>query len=250
MSRLKCHLPIPLPAQASHGVASVEEYIINARGVVLFTKEWLPGDGRLKGVVVGCHGYGETCTYIFEDVAVQLAGKGYMRAMGCQPAAMATSTASPALWMTWLKSPAVQKLFSVHTPPCPPLASPRFGHLPFFVYGESMGGAVAIQVAKELTLPAPLIFPFSCFARIFPTWKLLPVSGKLDKCFKVPEKRERANNHSFAYHDRLRLGTSLQIYQTTLDICAHMEEVTVPLLILQGTEDKVIDMAAVRDLFF
>ncbi|CAI5476894.1 unnamed protein product [Closterium sp. Yama58-4] len=264
-ARRKARQPHKKPPSfyASHGVASVEEYIINARGVVLFTKQWLPRDARLKGVVVGCHGYGETCTYIFEDVAVMLAGKGYAL-VGVDYEGHGLSTGRHGY---------------IHSFPClvddvlevarRAKASPRFAHLPFFVYGESMGGAVAIQVArrdaslwngavlaapmckvsKELTLPAPLIFPFSCLARIFPTWKLLPVNGKLDNCFKVPEKRERANNHPFAYHGPLRLGTSLQIYQTTLDICAHMEEVAVPLLILQGTEDKVIDMAAVHDLF-
>ncbi|CAI5476893.1 unnamed protein product [Closterium sp. Yama58-4] len=248
---------------ASHGVTSVEEYIINARGVVLFTKQWLPRDGPLRGVVVGCHGYGETCTYIFEDVAVKLARAGYAlvgvdyEGHGLSAGRHGYIRSFPCLVDDVIEVARRAK------------ANPRFAHLPFFVYGESMGGAVAIQVArrdaslwngaivvapmckvsKELTLPRPMIFIFTCLAHVFPTWKLLPVSANAGNSFKVAEKRERADSHPFAYHDPPRLGTALQLYRTTLDICAHMEEVTVPLLILQGTEDRVVDIAAVRDLF-
>ncbi|CAI5479713.1 unnamed protein product [Closterium sp. Yama58-4] len=148
-------------------------------------------------------------------------------------------------------------------------AKPRFAHLPFFLYGESMGGAMAIQVARrdptpwsgavlvapmckmaqELIPPAPVIFVLKCLSYIFPTWKLVPVSANPDVCFQVPEKRERAENHPFAYQDKPRLATALQLLRTTQDIGAHMEEVTVPLLILHGAKDMVTDPAASQELF-
>ncbi|CAI5983122.1 unnamed protein product [Closterium sp. NIES-65] len=143
-----------------------------------------------------------------------------------------------------------------------------------------------VPMAQEMTPPAPVIFVLKCLSYIFPTWKLVPVSANPDNCFQVPEKRERVENHPFAHHapaciytvpekreraekhpfayqDKPRLGTALQLLRVTQDIGAHMEEVTVPLvilhgakdvvtvplLILHGAKDMVTDPAASQELF-
>ncbi|CAI5500045.1 unnamed protein product [Closterium sp. Naga37s-1] len=248
---------------AAQGVASSEEYFINSRGVELFTKEWLPSDGRLRGVVLFCHGYGETCTYIFEDVAVMLAAAGYaLVGVDYEGHGLSAGRHGYIRSFTRLADDVIEFANRLR-------ASPRFSHLPFFLYGESMGGAMAIQVSRrdptpwngavlvapmckmsqELIPPAPVIFVLKCLSYIFPTWKLVPVSANPDVCFQVPEKRERAENHPFAYQDKPRLATALQLLRTTQDIGAHMEEVTVPLLILHGAKDVVTDPAASQELF-
>ncbi|CAI5488542.1 unnamed protein product [Closterium sp. Naga37s-1] len=131
---------------ASHGVTSAEEYIINTRGVVLFTKEWLPSDGRFRGVVVGCHGYGETCTYIFEDVAVKLAGAGYaLVGVDYEGHGLSGGRHGYIHSFSCLVDDVVEVARRAK-------AKPRFAHLPFFVYGESMGGAVAIQFIRLSSL--------------------------------------------------------------------------------------------------
>ncbi|CAI7899941.1 unnamed protein product [Closterium sp. NIES-53] len=248
---------------AAQGVSSSEEYFINSRGVELFTKEWLPSDGRLRGVVLFCHGYGETCTYIFEDVAVMLAAAGYaLVGVDYEGHGLSAGRHGYIRSFTRLADDVIEFANRLR-------ASPRFAHLPFFLYGESMGGAMALQVsrrdptpwngavlvapmckmAQELIPPAPVIFVLRCLSYIFPTWKLVPVSANPDVCFQVPEKRERAENHPFAYQDKPRLATALQLLRTTQDIGAHMEEVTVPLLILHGAKDVVTDPAASQELF-
>ncbi|CAI7783271.1 unnamed protein product [Closterium sp. NIES-54] len=224
---------------AAQGVSSSEEYFINSRGVELFTKEWLPSDGRLRGVVLFCHGYGETCTYIFEDVAVMLAAAGYaLVGVDYEGHGLSAGRHGYIRSFTRLADDVIEFANRLR-------ASPRFAHLPFFLYGESMGGAMALQVsrrdptpwngavlvapmckmAQELIPPAPVIFVLRCLSYIFPAWKLVPVSANPDVCFQVPEKRERAENHPFAYQDKPRLATALQLLRTTQDIGAHMEEV-------------------------
>ena len=44
----------------------LQDYFVNARGIELFTKQWMPVHGLFRGVVLYCHGYADTCSYSFE----------------------------------------------------------------------------------------------------------------------------------------------------------------------------------------
>ena len=44
----------------------MQEFVKNSRGIEIFTKQWLPAKGEIKGLVFYCHGYGDTCAYFFD----------------------------------------------------------------------------------------------------------------------------------------------------------------------------------------
>jgi hypothetical protein len=46
-----------------------QKFFVNSRGIELFTKEWVPANGDVAGVVMYCHGYGDQCTYFFDGEA-------------------------------------------------------------------------------------------------------------------------------------------------------------------------------------
>ncbi|RVW45406.1 Caffeoylshikimate esterase [Vitis vinifera] len=56
---------------APTGIRTEEWYEKNSRGLEIFSKCWLPKPGiRTKGSLCFCHGYGDTCTFFFEEIAL------------------------------------------------------------------------------------------------------------------------------------------------------------------------------------
>ncbi|RVW32370.1 Caffeoylshikimate esterase [Vitis vinifera] len=61
----------------SDGVKMEEMYVVNSRGLEIFSKSWLPANSPPKAVICFCHGYGDTCTFFVEGIARKLAVSGY-----------------------------------------------------------------------------------------------------------------------------------------------------------------------------
>ncbi|KAL2623659.1 hypothetical protein R1flu_003864 [Riccia fluitans] len=54
-----------------------EEYILNSRGMKLFTCHWLPVEKDIKGLIFLCHGYGMECSVYTRETGMRLARAGY-----------------------------------------------------------------------------------------------------------------------------------------------------------------------------
>ncbi|KAL0374856.1 UNVERIFIED_CONTAM: hypothetical protein Sradi_3401300 [Sesamum radiatum] len=54
-----------------------EEYIVNSRGLKLFTCRWAPADTEPKALIFLCHGYGMECSISMRGCATRLVGAGY-----------------------------------------------------------------------------------------------------------------------------------------------------------------------------
>eukprot|EP00245_Coleochaete_scutata_P013628 TRINITY_DN560_c0_g2_i1.p1 TRINITY_DN560_c0_g2~~TRINITY_DN560_c0_g2_i1.p1 ORF type:complete len:346 (-),score=51.01 TRINITY_DN560_c0_g2_i1:837-1730(-) len=140
---------------------------------------------------------------------------------------------------------------------------------PYFLYGESMGGAVALKIHRKeprlwdgAILLAPMckisddMYPpwivvqaLIFLARLFPTWKLVPTRDVCAQAFRVPEKRTLGYNNPTAYEGKPRLGTAVELLRTTDDIEAHLSEVSIPFLLLHGAADTVTDPSVSKALF-
>jgi acylglycerol lipase len=48
------------------GGDGLQKYVTNSRGMEIFVKSWMPEEGRPKGILFLCHGYGDTVTFFFE----------------------------------------------------------------------------------------------------------------------------------------------------------------------------------------
>lgn len=125
-----------------------------------------------------------------------------------------------------------------------------------------MGGAVAIQahrrqpdawagailvapmckICEEIQPPPAVIAVLKVLAKVFPTWKLVPTKDIVEVGFKDPEKRQRVRNNPVGYFGKPRLNTALEIVLTTDEIAQNLHEVRLPLLVLHGAADIVMNL--------
>lgn len=145
----------------------------------------------------------------------------------------------------------------------------EYKNLPRFLYGESMGGAVALLIHRREPLDwngAILVAPMCKISReakvhplvesiliklcsAFPTWKIIPTKDVIELAFKDPTKRQEIRENPYVYQDRPRLKTGLEMLKVSLDLEQRLDEVTFPFLVLHGEADVVTDPAISKALF-
>ena len=131
----------------------------------------------------------------------------------------------------------------------------------FFIFGESMGGAITfnistnpslivpiqgvilvapmVGIADEMKLPQPIINFFRFLTFYIPLAPITPVPDIVEKCFKDPSTLQRARNDFLGYQKKPRLGAALIMLETTEDIGRRLNQLKVPVLILHGDKDVV-----------
>ena len=140
---------------------------------------------------------------------------------------------------------------------------------PFFLYGESLGGAIAqhaalrapsgfsglvlfapmTELASRVEPPWPLVALGRVVAWLAPAAALAPVTDVTPLCFRDTSMIEtvRADPHRYAGRLRLRTGFELKAAMETL--AARGADLSAPLLLLHGTGDIVTSHAASERLF-
>lgn len=135
-------------------------------------------------------------------------------------------------------------------------ADKRFPGLPKFLYGHSMGGNMvinyllrrkpnikgAIATAPWLRLgfdpPAFKLMLAKVMKNIYPKW---PEKADLDTSFLSRDKDEvRKYEQDPLVHNTARAGTFFETYNAGLWAIEHASELSIPLIILHGTDDKLI----------
>ncbi|PIN16497.1 2-acylglycerol O-acyltransferase [Handroanthus impetiginosus] len=147
--------------------------------------------------------------------------------------------------------------------------NPNFRKLPSFLFGESMGGAVALKVhlkqpnawngavlvapmckiADDVVPPWIITQILIGVAKVLPKHKLVPLKDLAAAAFRDPKKREQADYNVIVYKDKPRLRTALELLRTTQEIEQNLEKVSLPLLILHGKNDKVTDPSVSKALY-
>ncbi|CAI7771001.1 unnamed protein product, partial [Closterium sp. NIES-54] len=222
----------------SKGVKTVEVYYRNSRGIEIFTKRWQPLDGVVKGIVVYCHGYGDTCTYHFDAVAVSMAQQQYLvygmdyEGHGCSQGLHAYIPR-----FDTIIDDVVEFTDALR-------ASPALSSLPVFLYGESMGGAVAIKthwrrpdafrgavllspmckIAEELMPPPMVVSAFLALSSIIPKVKMVPGKDISDIGMRDLANRKRAKDNPMSIRGPARVGTAVSLLRTTQEIGPRMKE--------------------------
>eukprot|EP00252_Welwitschia_mirabilis_P028109 TRINITY_DN9992_c0_g1_i5.p1 TRINITY_DN9992_c0_g1~~TRINITY_DN9992_c0_g1_i5.p1 ORF type:complete len:231 (+),score=38.45 TRINITY_DN9992_c0_g1_i5:203-895(+) len=146
---------------------------------------------------------------------------------------------------------------------------PEFEGLPSFIFGQSMGGAVALKVQlkepskcngtivvapmckikKDVTPPWQILKALELVSWIFPKQKLFPTQDISELAFRDIAKRKLTAYNVIAYKDQMRLKTAMEILKTTAKIERELKDVSGPLLILHGDADKVTDPNVSRELY-
>ncbi|KAF5455264.1 hypothetical protein F2P56_024860 [Juglans regia] len=239
-----------------------EEYIRNPRGVQLFTCRWLPFSSP-NALVFLCHGYGMECSGFMRECGIRLARAGYAvfgidyeghgRSKGARCYIKKFENIVNDCY-DFFKSVSVQE---------------EYRNKCRFLYGESMGGAVALLLHKkdpsfwngavlvapmckisEKVKPHPVIVNILTRVEdIIPKWKIVPTKDVIDAAFKDPIKREEIRSNKLIYQDKPRLKTALEMLRTSMSLEESLNEVTLPFFVLHGEADTVTDPEVSRALY-
>ncbi|KAJ6290616.1 hypothetical protein OIU78_026373 [Salix suchowensis] len=245
------------------GLKMKESYEVNSRGLEIFTKSWLPKSSSPKAVVCFCHGYADTCTFFVEGIARKLASSGYgFFAMDYPGYGLSEGLHGYIPSFDRLVDDVMEHYSKVKE-------NPEFSSLPSFLFGESLGGAVALKVhlkqpnawngailvapmckiADDMTPPWLLTQMLIGVANFLPKHKLVPQKDLAQAAFRDPKHRNLAAYNIIAYKDKPRLKTALEMLRTTQEIERRLEQVSLPLLILHGEADIVTDPSVSKSLY-
>ncbi|XP_068667768.1 caffeoylshikimate esterase-like [Aristolochia californica] len=251
-----------------------EEFILNSRGLKLFTCRWLPFP--LFSV-----GYGVECSITMRGTGIRLAKAGYA-VYGIDYVGHGKSSGLQAYIPSFdqLVNDCSEHFTCISGESSTPvLASPSVAQLLTgisssfvtekiqyknkmrYLLGESMGGAVALllhckkpkywdgailvapmcKIAEKLRPHPFVIRVLRKLSKVIPTWKIVPTQDIIDMAFKNPEKRKEIRSNPYCYKGKPRLRTAQQLLTVSLEIEKKLDQVTMPFLIVHGEADTVTD---------
>ncbi|XP_068667847.1 caffeoylshikimate esterase-like [Aristolochia californica] len=248
---------------ASQGVRSSKSFYTSPRGLSLFTRTWLPLRSPPRAIVCMVHGYGNDISWTFQATPIFLAQMGFASfALDLQGHGLSQGLRAFVPDVDIVVQDCISFFDSIKR-------KADFSSLPSFLYGESMGGAIcllihfkqpqswdgAILVAPMCRIsdkvkpkwPLPEILTF--LANFFPTLPIVPTADLLDKSVKVPQKKIIAAQNPLRYRRKPRLGTVVELLRVTNYLSSKLGDVTLPFIVLHGSDDVVTDPDVTRALY-
>jgi alpha-beta hydrolase superfamily lysophospholipase len=219
----------------------------------LFGQEWTP-DGKLKAVVCLVHGMGEHAgryqhvAQKFTDNSYALAAmdlRGHGKSEGLQG-----HTPSYDIMMD-----DIQHLVNE--------AQKRHPGIPTFIYGHSMGGSLVLYycltrkpqltgaivtapgLAPAAPLPAPKMFLARVMSSIGPTFRMAN-DLDLNGLSHDPAVKE-AYTHDPLVHGMVSARLGMELINNGQWMIEHAAEFPIPLLLMQGTADRLVNPAATAE---
>jgi acylglycerol lipase len=237
-----------------------EETLTGTGGVRLAWWRYLPTPGRtLSAVVLLVHGYGEHQGR-YAHLVARLNEQGYA-VYTLDHRGHGLSTGRRALVDRF--DDFVDDLRLVDNRAR--LAHPQ---LPRFVVGHSMGGLIAIRYAlryqaelRGLAVSAPAVrigeetTPAlrrlgALLARFTPSLPVMrPSAGGESLLSRDPQVQTRFDADRLNYHGPVQARMGFQLLQASLDARARLEELTLPLLVMQGDADRYVVPAGASELY-
>ncbi|KAK8918866.1 hypothetical protein KSP39_PZI021362 [Platanthera zijinensis] len=261
---------------ASQGIQSTKSFFTTPRprGSVLFTRSWMPlprpDSPPPRAVLFMIHGYGNDISWTFQSTPIFLARAGFACfALDLPGHGRSTGLRAFVPDLRVVTDDCIAFFRSVIT------ARPMLRRIPKFLYGESMGGALCLLIHLRLkdiymdeniwsgaVLVAPMckisdellpLWPIpeilTLVARFVPTLPVVPIEDLLVKSVKVEEKRAIALKNPMRYLGKPRLGTVGELLRATIELSGRLKEVSLPFLVLHGSDDVVTDPAVSRELY-
>ncbi|XP_060672573.1 caffeoylshikimate esterase isoform X2 [Ziziphus jujuba] len=212
------------------GLKMKESYEVNSRGLEIFSKSWLPETSRPKALVCYCHGYGDTCTFFFEGIARKLASRGYgVFAMDYPGLGLSEGLHCYIPSFDGLVDDVIEHYSKVKE-------NPEYSTLPSFLFGQSLGGAVALKI--HLKQPnawngAILVAPMCKIADdMVPPWLLTQILIGVSKFLPA-----------------MKLVPNKDLAEASFRDLKKREMVSLPLLVLHGEADIVTDPSVSKALY-
>lgn len=240
-----------------------EEYILNDRGIKLFTCRWIPEEQQPKALVFLCHGYAMESSISMQGTGSRLAKAGY-GVYGIDYIGHGKSDGLSGYIPSF--ELLIQDCSDHFTKVCEKEENKGKQR---FLMGESMGGAVILllhrkkpdfwdgavlvapmcKIADDLK-PSPLVINvLTKFANIIPTWRIVPTQDIIEAAVRDPERKKEVRSNPYWYTGRPRLKTASELLYVSIDIEKRLNEVTLPFLVIHGGDDKVTDPAISKQLY-
>ncbi|KZV35904.1 caffeoylshikimate esterase-like, partial [Dorcoceras hygrometricum] len=248
-----------------HQILHQESYSKNHQNMEIFTQTWQPADPSLKlqGVVAMIHGYTSESSWLFELNAVAMERAGFVCcAMDLRGHGFSEGPRDHVSDI----NPMVSDF--LHFKPVPT----HYVHpnLPRFLYGESLGGAIAIIIClqqkkewKGLILSGAMCEISSKFkpvwpleklllvaAYVAPSWRIVITSAPLSKAYMEDWKRKLAENSpNRRTSGKPTAASALQFMRTCENIKRSCHLLEVPLLVMHGGDDIICDPQGAKYLY-
>ncbi|KAB2026221.1 hypothetical protein E1A91_D06G204100v1 [Gossypium mustelinum] len=240
-----------------------EEYILNSRGLKLFTCKWIPVNEEPKGLIFICHGYALECSITMSSAANRLVKAGFA-VYGIDYEGHGKSSGLQGYISSF--NNVVDDCSNFFTRICEKKENKRKMRI---LLGESLGGAVLLMIHRKMPdywdgavlaapmckiadkmKPHPLVTSvLKKLCNFIPTWRMIPGPDVIDTGCKMPEIRAQIRGNPYCYKGRPRLNTGLELLKMSIEVEQRLNEVSLPFIILQGEDDKVTDKAVSQQLY-
>ncbi|CAD6258880.1 unnamed protein product [Miscanthus lutarioriparius] len=245
------------------GIKYDEEYVLNARGINLFTCQWRPLNSEPKALIFLCHGYAMECSISMRGTGTRLAQAGFVvHGMDYEGHGKSSGLQGYISSFDDIVVDCSEYFASV-------CEKEEYKKQKRFLLGESMGGAIVLMLhRKEPTFwdgailvapmckivedmkPHPIVISIlSKLSNVIPTWRIIPNEDIIDRAIKSEEWREEVRNNHYCYKGKPRLKTGYEIFMASLDIESNLDKVTLPFIIVHGGDDAVTEPTVSEALY-
>ncbi|KAL5715948.1 acylglycerol lipase [Ranunculus cassubicifolius] len=251
---------------AHHSVSHSSQHIINSTGLKLFTQSWVPlPPTKIIGTLCVLHGFKENSSWIVQLTAVHFAKAGLATcAIDYQGHGDSEGIRDhiPDI------NPVVQDCSSFFDT----FRSKYPDSLPSFLYGESLGGSIALlihlnntadqkpwngivlhgamcKISKKFLPPWPLVHFSPFLAKVVPRLKVVPTKSIPHLSYHEKWKRKLALACPIRGKGLPRPATSYEFLRLTKEIRKRFEEVVAPILIVHGGADAICDPRGSKELY-
>ncbi|ANM61727.1 alpha/beta-Hydrolases superfamily protein [Arabidopsis thaliana] len=218
-----------------------EDFVLNSRGMKLFTCVWKPVKQEPKALLFLCHGYAMESSITMNSAATRLANAGFA-VYGMDYEGHGKSEGLNGYISNF--DDLVDDVSNHYSTICE--REENKGKMRFLL-GESMGGAVVLLLARKkpdfwdgAVLVAPMckladeIKPHPVvisilikLAKFIPTWKIVPGNDIIDIAIKEPHIRNQVRENKYCYKGRPRLNTAYQLLLVSLDLEKNLHQVLI-----------------------
>jgi acylglycerol lipase len=219
---------------------------VGVRGLTLFHQSWVPESEPVASVVIA-HGFAEHSGG-YASLAERLAASGYaVRALDHRGHGRSEGKRTSVVRFS-------DYVDDVHL--LIEMTREEWPRGPMFLLGHSMGGLIALALAVDhpaaidaLAVSAPVMSTGGASGFTIAVGKVLsrlaPDLGvlrpPLDKISRDPAVVAAYNNDPLVFRTKIRARLGAEILETIAHVDAGLPTVRIPLLVMQGSEDGLVD---------